>query len=199
MTQHIIGHLRWCTYKMWQGNRLQILKILSTINVVFPFKYMFFAPFFPLVQSLPFNWKSPFGYLIAMIIFAEATYYLLYCGVIMVCFLVGSCWLIQTIVQDVADDVSAFNVTSKKWNQNRMEMRKIFNKFIDDNSKAKQLSCQFELQHVIDSFGMVSSLLFSLRIGWLGHSTTFTISISHAFFYGRWPLTALHCSPCNSN
>lgn len=77
----------------------------------------------------------------AMIIFAEATFFLLFCGVIMVCLLVGSCWLIQTIAQDIANEMNAFNVSNnKEWNQNRMEMKMIFNNFIDDYSKAKQLS-----------------------------------------------------------
>lgn len=91
-------------------------------------------------SRLPFNWKTPFGYVIAMIIFAEVTFYILCCGVIGVCLLFGSCWLIQSIVQDIAHDMNALDVPKKKWQQNRMEMRIMFNNLIDDFSHAKELS-----------------------------------------------------------
>lgn len=91
-------------------------------------------------SRLPFDWKTPLGYFIAMVIFAEVTFYILCCGVIGVCLLVGSCWLIQAVVQDISQDQNDFNVSKKKWNQNRMEMKITFNNFIDDFSHAKQLS-----------------------------------------------------------
>lgn len=109
-------------------------------------------------MMLPFDWQTPFGYLCAMVIFAEVTFYILYCGVVGVCLLVGSCWLIQTIVQDITHDVSALNVPQKKWNQNHMEMKITFNNFIDDFSHAKRLSVKksftllFEFKTKFSSF-----------------------------------------------
>lgn len=91
-------------------------------------------------SRLPFNWKTPLGYSMAMIIFAEATYYLLFCGVLMVCLLVGCSGITQTIVRDISNDVAAFNVSKKQWNQNRMELNTKFNHFIDNYATAKQLS-----------------------------------------------------------
>lgn len=91
-------------------------------------------------MMLPFNWQTEFGYCIAMLIFAEVTFYILYCGVVCVCLLAGSCWLIQTIVQDITHDVCALNASKRKWNQNCMEMKIVFNNFVNDFSHAKQLS-----------------------------------------------------------
>lgn len=131
---HFIGPLQWC----WYSIRVQKRICQLWIDILSSFR------------RLPFNWHTKFGYLLAMIIFAEVTFYILYCGVVGVCLLLGSCWLIQTIVQDVAHDVDALNVPKRKWNQNRMEMKTTFNNFINVFSSAKQLSIARSLTFVFE-------------------------------------------------
>lgn len=132
---------------------------------------------------LPFNWKTPFGYFIAMVIFAEVTFYILCCGVIGVCLLVGSCWLIQTIVQDISHDVNDFNVSKKKWNQNRMEMKIKFNNFIDDFSYAKQLSGK---RNQFSSVKNIFHNLIFLHLDLLRLSMKFSTSFSQPYSFGRY-------------
>lgn len=62
----------------------------------------------------PFDWKTPFGYLMSWLIEFTGT---IIVGMIAIpCFnmIVGSCWLLIVIAKDITNDVTLFNNIVKK-------------------------------------------------------------------------------------
>lgn len=95
---------------------------------------------FFLNSSLPFNWQTKFGYLIALIIEAIGASTISLCGVPVICFLVGSCWLLKTIIQDITNDLSQLNETVPSSTEDKNDVEKIFRTFIQNFSKTEELS-----------------------------------------------------------
>lgn len=60
-------------------------------------------------SSLPFNWKQPFGYAIALMMQCIQAYYSVMAGVVMSCYLIGSCFLLKSFINDITNDVSVLN------------------------------------------------------------------------------------------
>lgn len=93
----------------------------------------------------PFDWRAPFGYLVAwraqivgffaLVVSASPFFHIFF----------GSCWLLNVIVQDLTNDMAAFNNTDEIQNDNnRVKLMKVFCKIIQDYSEAKQfVNCYF--------------------------------------------------------
>lgn len=92
-------------------------------------------------SSLPFNWTTKLGYLIALFIEAIDAYTISLCGVPVICFFVGSCSLLKTIIEDITNDLSLLNVTPSL-DGNHIKMKELFCTFIQSISKAEQLSSE---------------------------------------------------------
>lgn len=58
---------------------------------------------------MPFDWKAPFGYVVAWLIEVAAVYTTLTLLYLMVTFIVGTCWTIIDILKDITNDIAQLN------------------------------------------------------------------------------------------
>lgn len=59
---------------------------------------------------MPFNWKTPIGYLVTLSIEAVATYYVTVFLSLQFCFLIVSCVLLKSFVDDIMNELHTLNV-----------------------------------------------------------------------------------------
>lgn len=72
---------------------------------------------------LPFNWRTPIGYAIAVFLQYAATITMLFCTSAVISFWLGSCWLFMEMVKDITNDLAHFNGdASANWNGPTMNM-----------------------------------------------------------------------------
>ena len=98
---------------------------------------MIFINFAP---RLPFNWKTPIGYLIALI-FIDVAVFGAFLGIMATVALSASfsCLLIS-FAESIENDVNSLNAMSAKCGENIVQMKKLFKNIIEDLSDMKQLS-----------------------------------------------------------
>lgn len=72
-------------------------------NVFSSVRFLYFMQ-----NRLPFNWRTPFGYAIALCLQAIGTYCTSADGIPVVCSMIGCCWLLKTFVQDITHDLAQF-------------------------------------------------------------------------------------------
>lgn len=63
---------------------------------------------------LPFNWRTPVGYMVALLGQWAAAVCTLFGGTTAISFLVGSCWLFITILDDITNDLNKLNGRNRK-------------------------------------------------------------------------------------
>lgn len=109
-----------------------LLSVRKSINFVFSV-YIF---------SLPFDWRTPIGYLLAIFSFCIVTYVLTIGIVPILCFFMGSCELFMSFIKDLIGDVKYLNKLSRKSknDENHREMQQLFVNIIVNFSTLKQLS-----------------------------------------------------------
>lgn len=100
---------------------------------------LFFAYFFLIPNRLPFNWKTPFGYMIATIFFLAATCAVLYALTLTLSFYAGACYFFISFSKDISNDVPLLIVGGKS-KRSHQKMKARFCKIIQLNSTVKQLS-----------------------------------------------------------
>lgn len=88
---------------------------------------------------LPFNWKTPLGYSLALLGFFTAMYATLLSNCPIVPSVISSCWLIITFITDIKNELSQLNATvTRKVNQRKFKKRLCV--IIQQFSVIKQLS-----------------------------------------------------------
>lgn len=113
-------------------------KIVNRLRVFF-YHHIFFLKKSFFLPRMPFNWKTPFGYCITMLIQSTDVYYSGLCGLPIVCFLIGGCYLLKTIVNDITNDLFRLN-TVQKSEKDRINTKILFCNIIQNFSDTKQLS-----------------------------------------------------------
>lgn len=63
--------------------------------------------------KFPFNWRTPFGYLMASLLLSVAIYFALFSATQIVCFFIGSCLMFISFVEDISNDLDALNIGDK--------------------------------------------------------------------------------------
>lgn len=93
-------------------------------------------------SRMPFNWRTPLGYLIAYVSESSAIYSALFCATPIICFLFGLCLFCVSMVKDLSADLSLSIVggTSKP---NRDQLKKSFCQIVQSFVDVKQLSHDF--------------------------------------------------------
>lgn len=102
---------------------------------------------------MPFEWRSPFGYAVALFLQVADVSTVLYCATLLFAFFIGSCWLCIVFVNDVASDLSLMNFGNASDENNgnhsnsdeRLMKRRFFNT-VQYYSDVKQLSIYFHSQ-----------------------------------------------------
>lgn len=105
----------------------------SSINIFLAFVFSL------QIFRLPFNWKTPFGYVIAVIFISAACFATLYVLTLTLSFYASSCWLFIFYVKDISNDVSFLAVGGQS-NRCHRKMKERFCKIVQLNSIVKQLS-----------------------------------------------------------
>lgn len=146
-------------------------------------------------NRLPFNWKTPVGYIVTVIWMSASYFLILSCLLSTIWFYAGCCWLIITFVEDITNDLELLSVGSRS-DQRRLER---FGKIIQLHIDVKQLSWLIILiNYLIDihTFSVRAfqvSMAFISLLGWLANSMPFTNSWLSATFYGLWVVcVAIH-------
>lgn len=89
---------------------------------------------------MPFNWKTPIGYAISMLVQCGAWFYLLISGCCILSFSGGACWLLIAIIEDIGQE---FHNINKMRNNNPVtalnaHLKMKFHKIIQFHSTAKE-------------------------------------------------------------
>lgn len=98
------------------------------------------------ICRLPFNWKTPHGYLIALFLESIASFTVGSIIVPPICIVIGSCFLVSSFVNDMAVKMPKLDV-KKRPNGKSQEIKKHFCNIIGNISDAKQLSF-FYIVHI---------------------------------------------------
>lgn len=106
-----------------------------------------FDKFVILCCRLPFTWKAPLGYSIAILGSSAATFASVFCCSPTVCFAIASCWLIFTFIEDIESDLSGLN-TSKIRKINSQTLKKRFCKIVRQFCKIEELSARKTNQRI---------------------------------------------------
>lgn len=88
---------------------------------------------------LPFNWRTPLGYAIALSVQGLAAYFTLVSISTVVCFLVGSCWLFISFIKEVSEDLCVL-YDDKSAKRNHADLSKYYSNIIQTYADVKQLS-----------------------------------------------------------
>lgn len=90
-------------------------------------------------DRLPFNWKTPVGYLVAIFTQSAGTYAAIISGVTSMAFLISSCWLFVCIAKDITTDLPLLDC-SEKSTRHDPTMKRRFCSIIQMYADARQLS-----------------------------------------------------------
>lgn len=88
---------------------------------------------------LPFNWRTPHGYLIALIFESIASFTVGSFVVPPICFFIGSCFLITSFVNDITVKIAHLHVNKRSEGRNQRIEEDLIN-IIDDISEVNELS-----------------------------------------------------------
>lgn len=114
-----------------------------------------------LFPRLPFDWKTPFGYVLAWFAQAAAANSCLVHVNLVMCFLIGSCCLIIGILKDIENDFAHLN-GNKTSKRRRGEMNEQFCFIVRFHTDVRQLSSDNEKKNsnILENFNFF--LVFSL-------------------------------------
>lgn len=93
----------------------------------------------------PFNWKTPFGYAIALLSLCACSFASPFSGCGTVLFMIGSCWLTVTFIKDIKNDLSRLNANDMTSNTTYGQLKRQFRECIREFSTIKELSKLFFL------------------------------------------------------
>ena len=127
-------------------------------------KFWSFDVFF-LFWRLPFNWKTPLGYLIALLIQCIETTCDDFSGLPVACFLFQSCQLFEAFVEDIARDVSLLDIEFCSSEANRHQATENFVNVLRNFTTVKQLSDAmiFDRMSILVIFAIFWSILLIFR------------------------------------
>ena len=109
---------------------------------------------------LPYNWKTPFGYLITLAAESASTHSALFCTSPIVSFFGGWAWLAICSLKDISNDLPEL-IVGKGTHGRRKEMKKRFCSIILFYSDAKQLSEALKSPiHFINELDLICSHRF---------------------------------------
>ena len=123
-----------CVSFRWQSHLIKWWTFLSlNIKSCHTTRYNLFF-------SMPFNWKTPFGFIIATLF----QYYNIRSGAVfmfnIMCFLVGSSVLLKSFIEDITNDLCLLNVDGMHSNEIVQNTKIVLRNIVQDISLVKQLS-----------------------------------------------------------
>lgn len=89
----------------------------------------------------PFDWKNPLGYLFFLIAESITCWCINLYGLIGLCFLIGSTWMLMSFTKDITNELAHLNANETGTSTHRQTNVKVrFNAIIKSYSDAKQFS-----------------------------------------------------------
>lgn len=138
--------------------------------------------FYRLVCRLPFNWKTPVGYPIALIYQIVLAYPSFFHLAPILSFAIGLVRIFIAMIDDISNDLHRLNEMSQqisKTTKNHQQMKTLFAKIINDFSDVKQLSWIFF------KYQWLEMTQFWIHfVDAPPNSTIFTSSVSSIYSYG---------------
>lgn len=136
---------------------------------------------FSVRPRLPYDWKTPFGYLVTVVVFLSASTFGGFLGVTAtVCLSIGFSWLLIAFADSIVNDVIKLNATNGKY----AEMKKLLKSIVEDLSDMKQLSSHMMKIEPNRTFEFAISTWFPNSDS-LAHSMQCSNSTSRVCSYGR--------------
>lgn len=99
--------------------------------------------FFRFILRFPFNWKTPLGYLIALLFETIAQFCVQVMQVPISCFFIGTCWFAMAFIDDILNDVTILNGYAKRM-RNAWKVQKQFYFIVQNIADVQQLSIKLE-------------------------------------------------------
>lgn len=100
---------------------------------------------------MPFNWKTPLGYLITLLFEFGCVYFVDVFIIAVLCFLVGTCFLLKSFIADITAVLHRLNKNEITTVANVQKIKKILYNVVQDMANIKQLSVIFFI-HVCKKF-----------------------------------------------
>lgn len=136
---HTIWRVHWCA---------------CTANGIM-FRWEFQSLVFLFVYfRLPFDWKTPFGYFIALFLEIPALYTMLFNALTLLCLFFGSSWIFIQFAEDITNDLKQLK-RNKETDRNDRILKKHFFSAVQFYSDAKQLSPNFKLNWIDGNFDRI--------------------------------------------
>lgn len=96
------------------------------------------------LHRIPFDWKTPFGYLAVWIFMYASLLSATFCITPILCLSFGSAWLVQSFANAITSDLNEFNDLIEKSNKHHCNsLNKHFCTIIQDFSELKKLRADF--------------------------------------------------------
>lgn len=93
-----------------------------------------------IIFRLPFNWRTPFGYLVALTAQSLAAVSTLLCGTTAMSFGIGTCWLFINMAKDIISDFEQLNVADYSKKTSPTKAMQHFCNIVQCYADLKQLS-----------------------------------------------------------
>lgn len=114
--------LLWCVY--WNLSE----KHTQSKDILFSFP-----------KRLPFNCKTPFGFILYTVFASAGTLCILFNLIQTTCFFIGSCWLYICLAKNLRNDLSLLNVHRKAKERNK-KIKECFCQIVQNFADVKELS-----------------------------------------------------------
>lgn len=123
---------------------------------------------------IPFEFKTPFGFLMAFSLQYGSIYCIFHISVCISCFLIGSCWMFETFAKEIKREWNSMKKLGKS-KKNQVEFKNRIHRYIEFHSTAKQLSLIFEfILQALSAFLVFSFVLSFMCIDCSWISRIFT-------------------------
>lgn len=115
-------------------------------------------------SRLPFDYKTPFGFVLLTLLQFPWSFCLIFSAVPVICFLIGSCWLLVSFVKDIQNELDLLHTTAMS-EQGRLNVTERFCNLVLTYSNVKQLR---HLNHYISDSSTIfvewhNSLTFNFQ------------------------------------
>lgn len=114
---------------------------------------------------MPFEWRTPYGYLIALTIESIVITCIIFSSFPHICFFIGSCLSISSFMDDIQNDLTALMLTKRGLNRNdERVLKQSLCKIVQDVSDAKELS--YEIFHLFswEKIKQIKSIFFHFSL-----------------------------------
>lgn len=92
------------------------------------------------ISRLPFNWKTPLGYLAVLFCESVLAFYTIMFVAAIGCLLIGSCWIVILLIEDITSDLSPLTRDDETSDRTGTNLTVQVYNIVQFHSDVKQLS-----------------------------------------------------------